>query len=263
MAETICMRVGENERIDIDDFVSALQNFLGILRDVDSAIAAKSKGNLLWRITTLKKDPLPVVGVTGYLRKAVEDISRRVEREIFRNIDTLNENGERNKFFPDAALSKVGRIAKSTQKIGSSLIYIDAPELESQKSTSITGKTLDQFKDLFDVKSTSYGVVFGQLGSISIHNGNEFRVWDEDTNKPVLCDFKIDEEEKMKGLLRQRVMVAGMVNSNRHGFPLSVKHIESVEPADKGDLPSIEEMAGLVPDFTGGVPLKEFLEELD
>ena len=87
-AETICMRVGEQDRIDFSDFVAALNNFLGLLKDVDSAVANRRSGNLHWRVTALKKDPMPVVGFTPFQRRAAEDISATVERQVSGDTDS-------------------------------------------------------------------------------------------------------------------------------------------------------------------------------
>jgi hypothetical protein len=262
LAETICMRVGEQDKIDFSDFVGALNNFLGLLKDVDSAVAKRKSGNLHWRVTSLRKDPIPIVGVTPFQRRTVEDISSKVERQVLTNIDSLTANGERNNFFSDSALSRVERIAKTTPRIGASVIYIDTQE-EVKFSTTIHQQTLAHVRDLTDVKSRSFGTVCGVLGSISIRNGNEFRVWDEDTGRPVRCNFARNEEARIKELLRSRVMVTGTINANRYGLPLNVNPIESINLSTMGDLPTIEEMAGLVPDFTGGLSLKQFFEEMD
>ena len=261
MAETIYMRVGELDRIDFSDFVVALSNFLGLLKDVDSAVGQRKMGNLNWRLTALQRDPHPLVGVTPFIRKAMDDISSFVEQEIVRNMATLTDRGERSKFLSDSALGRVEKIARTTPRIGASVIYIDTQQ-EVEQTAAITEKTLTQVLDLTAVKSRSFGTVAGELGSISIRKGNEFRVWDEDTNKPVRCDFPTRDEAKIKDLLRKRVMVTGTVSSNRYGMPISV-NVESVDGANVGDLPTIEEMAGLVPDFTGGLSLQQFFEEMD
>jgi hypothetical protein len=256
------MRIGEQDKIDFSDFVGALNNFLGLLKDVDSTVASRKSGNLHWRVTSLTKAPVPIVGVTPFQRRSAEDTSSKVERQVLTNMDTLTANGERNNFFSDSALSRVEKIARTTSKIGASVIYIDTQE-EVKPTTTINEQTLAHIRDLTDVKSRSFGVICGILGSISIRNGNEFRVWDEDTNRPVRCNFARSDESRIKELLRSRVTITGTINSNRYGFPLSVNPIESVNPSTLIDLPTIEEMAGLVPDFTGGLSLKQYFEELD
>jgi hypothetical protein len=256
------MRIGEQDRIDFADFVTALNNFLGLLKDVDSAVAHRKNGNLQWRVTTLRKDPLPIVGVTPTQRRAVEDISGVVQRQVLTNMTSLTATGERNNYLSDSALSRVERLARTTPKIGASVIYIDTQD-EVKPSTTINQQTLSNVRDLTDVKSRSFGTICGELGSISIRRGDEFRVWDEDTGRPVRCNFARKDEAKIKDLLRSRVMVTGIVNSNRYGLPLSIQPIDSIDAASLEDSPTIEEMAGLVPDFTGGLSLQQFFEELD
>ena len=259
MAETIYMRVGERDIIDFADFVGVCNQFLGLLRDVDSAVAVKKSGNLRWRLTSLERRPYPVIGVTPKLRRAMNDISGFVERQVIGNIASLTSKGERNRYLSDSALSRVGKLAKTTPRIGSSVIYIDTKQ-PTPASTDITPVTLSQVRDLTDVKSKSYGMVVGELGSISIRRGNEFRVWDENSKRPVACSFRPDQEDLVKQLLRHRVVVSGFVNSDRYGFPLSVNS-GLIETAERGDLPSIDEMNGFWPDITGGLSMKEFFED--
>lgn len=262
MADPIYMRVGEGQAVDLPEFVGAMGNFLGLLREVDSTVAEKKGGHLRWRVTTLNNAPSPLVGVTPLLlRNAGNDTSTRVEREIINNVVSLTEKGERNKFLSDAALSRVERIAKSAPKIGESVIYTDKRG-DVSLSTKVTIKTLTQVQDLTSIKSISFGTVVGSLDSISVHHGKEFRVWDENFKRPVRCRFHAKQESQAKDLLGLRVIVTGMVSADRYGQPLSM-NVENLEGAALGMLPSIEEMVGLVPNFTGGLSLREFFEDME
>lgn len=263
MAETFCMRIGEYDRPDVQDFLIALHNFLGLLRDIDASIAQKKTGNLLWRVTDLRKDPIPIIGVTPFVFKKHQDSSQSVQREVFGNLAMLNEKGEWSQSLPYAALVRVEKIAKTTPNIGSSVIYIDSRQaVETPAPTAtITRQTMEQLEILRDPKSAAYGTIYGELGSICIRKGNEYRVWDEDSGRPVVCAFNTSEEEDVKNLLRKRVAVTGMVQFNSHGWPISVQQIESRQRVEDEDLPTIAEMVGLVPNFTGGVSLEDFLEE--
>jgi hypothetical protein len=256
------MRVGEYDRPDIEDFFAAFQNFVGLLKDVDAALAQKKKGNLRWKVTSLTKSPMPVIGVTSYLRRTVEDITSRVEREIFGNIAALNEKSELTRTFSDSSLARIERIAKTTPRIGNSVIYIDTREAASP-TVNITRETLEQVESIREPKSASWGTIYGKLGAIYVHNGNEYRVWDEDSGRPVVCTFKPSEEQSIKDLLRYRVAVSGMIQANTHGLPISIRRVDQLEQIRESDLPTIEEMVGIVPDFTGGLSLKEYFEEMD
>jgi hypothetical protein len=262
MAEPIYMQIGEGRSVDLPELVGAMGNFLGLLREVDSTVAQKKTGFLRWKVTTLKHDPSPLVGVTPLLqRNAVDDTGFRVEHEVINNVVSLTEKGERNRYLSDAALSRVEKIAKTAPKIGESIIYTShngAVEL----STKVTVKTFDQVREMTSIKSVSYGTVVGNLDSISVHKGKEFRVWDEDIKRPVRCRFDSRQESQAKDLLGRRVIVTGMIQADRQGKPVGMT-VETLDGAELGILPSIEEMMGLVPDFTGGLSLREFFEDAD
>lgn len=263
MPDTVCMRIGEIERPDIEEFFVALQNFIGLLKDVDASLAESKSGNLHWKVSSLQKDPLPVIGVTSYLRRReIEDITTKVEREIFSNIAALNSKGQLSRIFPDAALTKVQRIAKTTPKIGTSAIYIDTKEPVKQ-TVDISSKTLSELEIIREPKSASWGTIYGELGAICIRNGNEYRIWDEDSGRPVVCNFSAAEEEEIKDQLRSRVAVSGMIQANSQGQPISIRKVDHREVIKEDDLPTIEEMVGIVPDFTGGLSLREYFEEMN
>jgi hypothetical protein len=261
MAEPMFMRVGDGKSLDLPDFWRATGNFLGLLQEVDSAVAAKKAGNLRWKLTTLQISPSPLIGVTPLLsRRATHDTSRIVESEIITNISSLTERGERNRYLSDAALSKVEKIAKTTPKMGPSSIYV----AESINLTTIvTAKTLSQVQDLTRSSSVSFGTVVGNLDTISVHNGLEFRVWDEETKRPVRCYLPTQRRSQAMDMLGVRVLVTGMVKADRYGRPMSMK-VETFDSVSvPGELPTIEQMRGFIPDFTGDLSLKEFLEDCD
>ena len=178
MPQPIYMQVGNRNSINFPDFVGAMNNFYGLLREVDATIANNRTGNLRWRLTTLERGPVPLVGVTPFTRRETDDTSQNVERAIIDNLASLTDKGERNKFLSDAALTRVEKIAKTTSKLGPSVIYIDSREA-ADLVTPVNAKTLAKVQELRQVKYRSFGNLVGSLGSISVRKGKEFRVWDE------------------------------------------------------------------------------------
>jgi hypothetical protein len=263
MAEPIFIRIGSGPTVDLPEFVATIDNFLGLLKDVDSAVSDKKRGNLRWRVTTLRDDPSPLVGVTPLLlRTSVNDTGYFVEREVIGNVVSLTEKGERSKYFSDSALTKVENIAKISKTVGESKIYT-GNRGDFNLSTIVNVKTFTQVQDLRNVFSVSFGSVAGSLDSISVHRGKrEFRVWDENTNRPVRCKFTDAQVNAVKDLLGNRVLVSGNVQSDRYGKPISMV-AETLAAASLGMLPPIESLMGSVPNLTGGLSIKEYLEDLD
>jgi len=107
----------------------------------------------------------------------------------------------------------------------------------------------------------SLGSVTGTLEAISVHKGHEFRVWSEMTGKPVTCRFQRAIIESVKESLESKVVVTGMVKSNALGHPVSVSVNEMEKIGDAPDMP-LEEISGAIEDFTGGMTLGEYLDDL-
>jgi hypothetical protein len=266
MAEPIFMRIGEGKSIDLAEFHRTTGHFLGLLQEFDSAVAKTSAGFLNWIVTSLQASPSPIVGVTPSVRRRARhalDISGWVEKELITGIGTLNEGKERPRIFSDAALTRLHVIAKTAPIIGDSQIYTGASE-SIKLHTSISVKTFNQVEELTIPRSISFGTVLGSLETISVHKGLEFRVWEEESRRPVRC-IVTDSRLRTRALnsLGAKVVVSGNIKADRYGRPISMV-VENFDPIQVPDnLPSIAEMKGLVPDFTGGASLREFLEDLD
>jgi hypothetical protein len=260
MPRTIFLRVGSKDRITLPVFIDSLRNFLSLLKDMDASVSHDPRGSMSWEITSLQKSSPPVVGVAPHLKRGFRDLSEAVEVQIIDNVHLLSERGERNEFMSDSALGRIDKLAKKTPKQGPMAIYVNGDGTPKQEGI-INERTLSCVQQLTGVRYSAYGSVIGNLDSISVHRGNEFRIWDETTNKPVLCKFKEGELEHVKSLLKQKVTVIGEIHSNSAGSPISID-IEELVGADQRTLPTIEEMSGLVEDFTEGKSLKEYLEDL-
>lgn len=55
MARIISFRVGQRDRIPLSHFISSLQSFLGILRDLDATISKDQHGSVVWEVVSLRQ----------------------------------------------------------------------------------------------------------------------------------------------------------------------------------------------------------------
>lgn len=267
MPETIFLRVGTLDKISLSAFIEALNNFLRALKDLDATISRDPRGSLIWEIVTLQKNSPPLVGVAPeqkpyFKRKGFQDFSGVVESQLIENTRMLAFSGERNQFLSDSALKRLENLAKKTPALGPMGIFQSNNGPDSPKNeTLITPQTLTNVRRLTGAKYHAFGSIKGNLDAISVHRDYEFRVWDETTHKAVTCKFTPEDLDRVKALLKQRVVVLGNLTSNSAGSPISIS-VEEIIPSPKNQLPTIEEMSGLVKDFTGGKSLKEYMEEL-
>ena len=269
MPRTIYLRVGTAERISLYSLIDSLRTFLYTLQDIDATISHDQRGSLVWEVVSLEKNSPALVGVSPYQKsdfkkKGYPDFSEVVTEQFVENSRLLSSSGERNKYLSDSALSKIQKLAAKTASLGPMAVYISnngKPEKDTEAATVITAETLTNVKKLTEPKYSAYGSIIGNLEAISVHRAFEFKVWDESTHKPITCKFEKGILESVKELLAQRVLVSGTLLSNSAGSPISIS-VEDLEPLGKRNLPTIEQMSGLVKDFTGGKSMKEYMEEL-
>lgn len=260
MADTIYLRVGNSDRITLGTFIDSLRDFKAVLENLDATLSRSSQGSIHWEVSVLEKNSPPLIGVTPKVKRGRDDISFAVEKEFINNARLLTSKGERTEHLSDSALGKFQNLAGRTAKIGPMSVFINGDGPVKAK-VDISEVTYQKVRQLTGVKYSAYGSVFGSLDSISIHSGNEFRIWSDSSHKPIRCRFPQDDLDRVKEYLGQRVMVAGAVQSNAAGNPISID-VRELEPSVKPALPTIEEMSGLIDDFTAGLSLREYMEQL-
>lgn len=256
---TIYLQIGTGDRITLKGFSSAIRNFLGILEDMDAAISSAGE-SVRWEVVFLQKNSPPVVGVKGVpTSKSNKAAPTRVRREVFSGVRAL-EKATRKPNISDSALSRMSRLAEQSKYTGPMELYTD---LEKKgQVVEIGPELIENIEQHLGRASESNGSIVGQLDTIAVHRSNEIRVWEENYNRAVRCEYKPALEEKIKSLLRRRVIVSGLVYFNTKGQPVSVQ-ADGIEPyPDQTSLPTIAEMSGLIDDLTGGQTLREYMEEL-
>jgi len=259
MPRTIFLRIGQKDRVPLAAFINALQNFLGMLKDLDATISKDERGSAVWEVVFLQQNSPPVVGVCPTPRTQVQDFSSVVESQVLENAALLRNGGEPTPYMSYAALTKLEHLAERSKQLGPLAVYVT--DEGRTRESEITESTLSNVQRLTGVRYAGYGSITGSLEAISVHKANEFRVWDDQTGKPVRCKFDVSQESHVKSLLRRRVLVTGTVKSNSAGVPIAME-LDRVDPLEKKALPTIEEMSGFVRGITEGKPLKEYLEEI-
>ena len=260
MRKIIFFQLGERERISVRQFLYSIRNLVGVLEDLDATISKKRSGSVRWEVAVLSKESPPLIGVEGVPRShKLPDSTLVVEREILSGLNNLSKGAERGAYYSDSALEKIRNLATQAKSIGPLKVYTNG---ETKRETFINESTFDNIEQLIGVKYKGFGSVAGNLDAITIHNKNEFRIWNENTEKSITCLFSPNLLKKVKDLLGEKVLVYGEVYSNQRGDPISivVDGMELKTPQD--ELPTIKEMSGLVKNMYEGKTLKEYLEDI-
>jgi hypothetical protein len=260
MPHPIFLRIGTQREITLSTFVDSVRDFMRILKDVDATVSEKPIGSVRWIVEALEKRDAAIIGVVPIPRQPAFDRSSMVEAQIIENASLLSTKGERNRFLSDDALQRIGTMANRTPKIGPMRIWVPSNGRPKQE-TEISPVTLKNVQELTGPKYSGYGSVTGDLESIYVHKGSEFRIWDKQSGKPVRCSFVSDIEQNVKDALRKTVTVTGDMLMNSAGIPLSMRVDELEVAQPRAELVPVQSLSGIIKDFTGGVSLKEYLEE--
>jgi len=260
MSDGIYITLDDNDdNLDARTLIVAVQLFLGLLHDLDIAISSESRGGVQWKVSTLSKSSPARLGFIGYSRRGKENHSTEIERRCIRGLKILAERAERDPYYSDQALYKAGNLARLRQRHLLSRITIGSP---AEGEIVIGPAIAEHVDELISEVEESEGSIVGNLDSISVHNGNQFRVWDDNTGKVVTCRFPEPLLQTAKEYLKQRVLVYGTLRRNVLGGigSISVEGIDNY-PTDE-QLPTIEQMSGSIPNITGGLSLQEYMRLL-
>lgn len=260
MSKTIYLKLGTANQIALADFIDSLDDFKNILLELDATISHDKDGNMIWEVVTLEKTTRTLVGVAPRLKRGREDVSLYVEKQFIENTRLLSTRGERTEYLSDRGLKKLQSLSSRSNRLGPLEVYLNGNGPITDQ-VAISDSTYQNAKQLTTSTYTEFGSIFGSLDSISVHKGAEFRVWNEENNKSVRCRFNFDEIDRVKSYLKEKVIVTGDISFNAAHKPLSIV-VESLEPAPKLVVPTIDEIIGLVPNMTEGLSLKEYMERL-
>ena len=250
---------GRDDFLNPSTYINALRHFWGMLRDLDVAISKGRAGCIEWEIESLSKNSLALITFRG-CSLAASDSMVEVERSCIFGLKKLSE-GQRLPDYSDAAVKKALKLAslhthRKPDGLNLIQVFTDTNEVE------VGPDTVDGIQSLIKVRYESMGSIVGNLDSISVHRGNEFRVWEELEGYPVTCRFPDTLLERTKDALGRRVLVHGDLKSNFRGQRISViVHGFEMYPQDS-ELPTIEQMSGIIEDLTDGVSLGEYIEDI-
>ena len=263
MSNHIYLRIGVGGSIKPGNLVKSLSHSYDILRELDASITDDPKGGIDWGIDTIKKESPLEVAFAGSAR-TIDSASPmgEIQSALIAGLNALSvdtEEPERPQYYSDKALRAVQKLADLRKSGNIGDIELSTSLHNKARITEITSRSV---RLLIDAAFESQGSIVGSLDSITVHKSHEFRVWDEFTGRAVTCKFRKDMLDQVKESLKHRVLVYGTVKRNAQSLPVNIMVSGIEAQLDESQLPTIEEMSGLVNDITKGSTLKEHLEDL-
>lgn len=246
--------------VSFDSFIGLLENWLAILRDLDSAVSSEPAGTLKWSVTELSLGSA-AVGIRSQSTKLPQDYGPEVATRFVEGFQQIEEEGTTPPYFSAFDLGKVQQLGRLLDRDGEGRFSIT--DVDRERTVEITRRAGVNAGQLMSPKHSATGSVTGRLEMISVHRQPQFSVYHARTNRAVRCRFKPDRMmEKVKDGLGRRVLASGTVHYNYKDEPIRVD-LEDLEilPAEE-ELPKPEQLLGMAPDFTGESSTEQFLRRI-
>jgi hypothetical protein len=167
---------------------------------------------------------------------------KRAVRAVTDGMTKLQRRAVRPPFFSDAALREAKTLADLRPKSVESIRF-----RRGQKQVEVTGQLSVNVDELIGPKYEGLGTIEGTLEAITIHGRHEFSIYDALDNRRVRCTFGAAIPlAEIKAGFGGRVSAYGTIHYRASGEPVSVD-VESFEALpDDADLPSADDVRGLL-----------------
>lgn len=216
--------VPEGERVSLAALEQAVQDIRRLVQHVDRAVTRDhSPRRRTWYVERLSSssptmllEPEVIAAVVGPTSDIVVD-----------GVRFITEPGREGppEYFSEQELEDLLRIQKTFRR-GVSRLDLSS---EERQTASITPATTESVKQILGQEVKALGSLEGVMEAIDVHVRPRFTIWERLSGQAVRCYFDPAETERVKGLLRARVRVSGLISYFPDGRPRSVAHLDTVE----------------------------------
>ena len=230
MPETPVTFIIDGEDISPSKFIHLLDEFLGVLTEVDRELSDVAQPTLEWQITSLSYNSPATVGLVCRPRRKLRDIGPLVVRTSLAGLQEIERDGNRPASFNDKALEHVREISRGTgdgvrQVEARSDLHASAPVTVTRQSAVIVDRVMPE--------GYSVGSIEGRLEGLDIHRQPRFTVYDAVTGRAVWCFFESDQIDTVKAAVGHKVIVSGNLRRDTEGRPQQMRRVDFFKVIDQ------------------------------
>jgi hypothetical protein len=249
---------GRPGSVSLSTFRAAVDRMEKLLGELETSIGGDTGSDLRWVITDLSLGSL-VVEIDSQAPPDRPQLGPEVARAAVAGIEQIEKEGTTPPYFTERALRRARDLIRLVGHDGVQGLTLTA----DGQSVEISHLAAPRINALLKVKRSAIGSVEGWLETISVHGQDRFIIYHSGTGKSIECIIRSPQQlARAKEGFGRRVNVAGIVYSNARGEPMRVD-VESIRIfPDDHDLPTIAELSGSDPNFTGGLSTDEFIRSI-
>jgi len=261
----------------VDDLLTQIQDFVFILREVESVISENGQGQIVWHVTNVTKNSPLTFEITPYPKHYAVNVDNRAEQVVSATANgfkEISDTGQIPMYFSKQVVDRAVKVySRVTNGLASTMVdfseYEDAPNFEA--TPQIARQAVSRIQEAqkpAPIAHRELGSLEGYIAKIELDGFGRPLVWlrsrlDGQIVKCVSSKKGLDRighfevDEVLRGL---RVRVHGLLNYKDLDqiSTIDVEGVHVFEP-DK-DLPKIGSI--VAPGFTGGMEASAYLEAL-
>ncbi|MGI8858342.1 MAG: hypothetical protein ACR2JW_21580 [Thermomicrobiales bacterium] len=246
--------LGDTEFVSLSAFLDAVGDIEDILRALGPAISSDEGQGLEWAVVSTYTGSL-------HIEIACVDnpvIGAAVAQTFIEGMEIIGRSAERPPLFSDYVLEKAKHLSGVANRGDVARIMIGAGRDEVHISQHVAANV----DTLIGVRYEEIGSVEGRIEAVNIHKGFHFGIYDFLTERRVDCSFPDTMLGEVVTTLGKRAIVYGLMRTDARGEPISIRvdRIQRLRSSD--ELPSVSDLRGIDPDFTGGVDAAEYIRTM-
>ncbi len=251
---------GRPKQLTMDSFSDVIKQSRLILRELDRAVTREKRGTLEWVVSELGVSSLYIEAESRVVR-GEEDFAEQIASKFVEGISKICQDVATPPLFSVDSVNGLLRIVRILKRSGDQFLNVSLPDLE--KRALLMADSEPRLVALRGVSRKVLGAVEGRLELVSIHRPyRRFNVYHSITDKAIKCTLPEEMEQTVIQSLGKRVAVSGTVAYNTLGEPLNVE-VSRIRPlSEREALPSIDDVLGIAPDFTGDLSTEDYLRSL-
>lgn len=246
MTEVRLQIEGQRGAITADTLISVLQHTLGVLREVGRTSRGGEGPPGKWRVREVWN------GSIGLALVPSADIPAEVPERLVAGLTVLEKRPELPPWFSESAIENVQKMGKVLRHPGVSGIDLSAVAPGGEEyEARLTPEIIEHAAEAFQGTDEALGSVAGLLDVVNLRRQRAVSLYDADERHAVRCTFPEDLLETVRQYLGSKVRATGTVTRNRVGQVASVKVESLVRTEEEGGAPSVAELTGIAPWYTG------------
>jgi hypothetical protein len=252
---------GKRGTVMLGSLLDTFKHSLAVLHELDSAISERPRGSLDWYVQDMSANGRLRADIIALPKSGkFEDTSAEVAYRFVNGLELVEREASIPPYFSEDALLNVEKLANQLGRRGAMGF---GAEISVKTKAQITRQAAVNAGQAIKPKFVAVGSVTGTLEVISLHGRSTFNVYESVSGAAVRCDFDRDLHlEKVKQALGRRVRAHGVIsrNSNGDAVRLAMQDLD-ILPEDRS-LPSIRDIYGIDPQYSGGQKSEEFVRWL-